>query len=71
LFNPLGKRVQNFIDRRFYRRKYDAEQTLAEFSARTRNEVNLDELSTHLVSVVEETIQPESVSLWLIRGFNK
>ncbi len=64
-YSTIQRRVQKIIDRRFYRKKYDAEKTVAAFSAGLRQEVDLEQIGERLLVVVEETMQPELVSLWL------
>jgi hypothetical protein len=65
LFQPLRRRVQQMVDRRFYRSRYDATQILADFGETLRQEVDLDQLCTHMLAVVQQTMQPSSLSLWL------
>jgi hypothetical protein len=71
LFNPLRRRVQNLIDRRLYRRKYDAQKTLSTFSKTLREETDLEALNAELLSVVGATMQPKHVSLWLMPADRK
>jgi hypothetical protein len=70
LFTPLRRRIQDGIDRRFYRKKYNAQQVLAQFAQTARDETDLDALLAELVRVVDETLQPEHVSIWLRKTNN-
>ena len=67
LFSPLRRRIQDAIDRRFFRKKYDAQRVLAAFGVTARDETDLDALTAELAQVVQETMQPERVSVWLRR----
>ena len=67
LFGPARRRIQSFIDRRFYRSRYDAQQTLEGFAQRLRDEVDLDTLSSEILSVVSDTVRPRHASVWLAR----
>ncbi len=69
LFNPLRHRVQNLVDRRFFRQKYDAQHTIEEFAASLRDDVDMEHLQNELLRVVESTMQPESISLWVANSY--
>ena len=71
LFTPLRRRIQNDIDRRFFRKKYNAEKTLADFSASLRQEVDLKEMNEQLITVVEESVQPEKIVVWMKTSSNR
>jgi hypothetical protein len=71
LFNPLRHRMQEFIDRRFYRRKYDAAKTLAELGATLRDATDLDGLTEKVTGVIRKTVQPAHVSIWLVPSRGK
>ena len=67
LFNPLRRRVQNVVDRRFYRQKYDPAQVLTQFANITRDETDMNALQAELLRVVQETLQAQQVGLWMVR----
>lgn len=70
LFSPLLRRVQETIDRRFYRRKYDAEQVLAQFAETAGKGTDLENITKELLQTIQKTMQPESASLWVMRAWN-
>jgi hypothetical protein len=71
LFNPLRRRVQDVVDRRFFRKKYDAAQVLAQFAQTARDEVDMEALQAELLRVVQETLQPESIAVWFKQSEGK
>ena len=71
LFSPLRRRIQHVIDRRFYRQRYNAEKSLADFTGMARNETDLMQLSNWLVITVQESLQPSEVSFWITNPKNK
>jgi hypothetical protein len=71
LFTPLRRLIQDTINRRFFRRNYDAQQVLERFATATRHEVEIEQLAAHLLTAVEETLQPECAGLWLKTRSNK
>jgi amino acid transporter len=68
LFNPLRRRLQLIVDRRFFRKKYDAVKTMEDYSKSLRDEVDLDQMSGRLILLAEETMMPEHVSLWMVES---
>ena len=71
LFIPLRNRIQELVDRRFYRKKYDAQQVLSDFAQTVRDETDLEKLTGRLIQVVQDTLQPTSISVWLDRTEDK